>query len=202
MINFTEPYLIQTKISGNRTPKSPFSQQWGMETTRRVSEKNLDRSDTGHVAYGADEFNAALFIEVPVKGLSGDLNLFGTRRLFEVRTNVDLWRFSLVPVEFMLHPTKPNLVKGASADVLQRFQIDTDGIDLSSIVKEKYPNIHSYINQPFLYQQTRKEWGKLVSPASEYVGAALLEEVYEDRSFLVRTQEGNAEGYDIISESK
>lgn len=78
--------------------KNPFSRQTHFETTRRHSEKNSGvSSDSGHVAYSADEFDSVM------------VSLVHVAENLHKRNNVNDWAFSIIPVTALLDPTKNNL---------------------------------------------------------------------------------------------
>lgn len=79
-----------------------------LETTRRNSAKNAGaKSSSGHVAYGADEFDIALFV-VP----SEDFDFFNTSGL----------EIIAIPVEELVDPKHPDiLVRNVPASLMDRY---------------------------------------------------------------------------------
>lgn len=80
-----------------------------LETTRRNSKKNAGaKSQSGHVAYGADEFDAALFV-VP----SDDFDFMNTEG-FEV---------IVIPVQELVNPDHPEiLLKNVPAAIMDKYR--------------------------------------------------------------------------------
>lgn len=93
-----------------------FSNQTHFETTRRHSKKNEgSASDSGHVAYGCDEFDYVMVSLVNVgKGGNNRTN----------RNNVDNWSFSLIPVEALIDKEKECCFGHISSKLLKQYEFD------------------------------------------------------------------------------
>ena len=90
-----------------------FSQQTHFETTRRHSKKNEGTaSDSGHVAYGCDEFDYVMISLVNV----------GKNRTN--RNNVDKWSFSLIPVESLIDKERGCCYGHISSKILDQYKFD------------------------------------------------------------------------------
>lgn len=96
----------QVKYRGGKT--SSNRPKLFLETTRRNSKKNAGaKSKSGHVAYGSDEFDIALFV-VP----SGDFDFLNTSGL----------EIIAIPVIELVDQNHPEiLVKNVSAGVMDRY---------------------------------------------------------------------------------
>lgn len=90
---------------------TPFSQQIGIETTRRNSKKNVNKNHTGHVCYSVDEFDYILVSAVHVKN--------GT----ENRHDINKWWFSLVPVEELIDKIRGCCVTSIKPKILNKYKI-------------------------------------------------------------------------------
>ena len=100
---------VQSKLR-QVTGKTDFSKQTHFETTRRNSKKNKDKatSESGHVAYSADEFDYVMVTLINVKN--------GTER----RNDVNLWSFSIVPISDLVDPNKGCCLTHIPAKVLEK----------------------------------------------------------------------------------
>ena len=77
---------------------SDYSRQYIFETTRRHSKKNKNvAAESGHVAYGCNEFDYVMVSLVNV-GKNGDIRIN--------RNSVDRWSFSLIPIEELINKEK------------------------------------------------------------------------------------------------
>lgn len=93
-----------------------FSQQTHFETTRRHSKKNKGAaSDSGHVAYGCDEFD---YVMVTLINVGKD----GKNR--KNRNNVDMWSFSFIPVEALINKEKECCFENISSKILKQYKFD------------------------------------------------------------------------------
>lgn len=93
-----------------------FSQQIHFETTRRHSKKNEGTaSDSGHVAYGCNEFDYVMVSLVNV-GKDGK-NMIN-------RNNVDKWSFSLIPVETLIDKERGCCFGHISSKILNEYKFD------------------------------------------------------------------------------
>lgn len=89
---------------------TPFSASTYLETTRRHSIQNIDKSKTGHVCYGSNEFDF-LFITL----IHSKIN----------RTDVDMWKFCLIPVAELIDPKNEScLLTSIPAKILQKYSIE------------------------------------------------------------------------------
>ena len=96
--------------------KDDFSHQTHFETTRRHSKKNEGvSSDSGHVAYGCDEFD---YVMVSLVNVGKD----GKYR--ENRNNIDKWSFSLIPVEALINKEKRCCFSNISSKILEQYKFD------------------------------------------------------------------------------
>lgn len=106
---------VQSKLRQVRG-KTDFSQQTHFETTRRHSKKNEGvASDSGHVAYGCDEFD---FVMVSLVNVGKD----GKNRIN--RNNVDKWSFSLIPVEALVDKERGCCFARISSKILNQYKFD------------------------------------------------------------------------------
>lgn len=98
----------QVKYRGGKQGKSGRPKLF-LETTRRNSQKNAGaKSASGHVAYGSDEFDAALFV-VP----SDDFDFLNTEG-FEVIA---------IPVQELVNPDHPDiLLKNVPAVIMDKYR--------------------------------------------------------------------------------
>lgn len=98
----------QVKYRGGKQGKTGRPKLF-LETTRRNSKKNAGaKSASGHVAYGSDEFDAALFV-IP----SDDFDFFNTSG-FEV---------IVIPVKELVNPDHPEiLLKNVPAVVMDKYR--------------------------------------------------------------------------------
>lgn len=96
----------QVKYRGGKQGKRP---KLFLETTRRNSKKNAGaKSQSGHVAYGADEFDAALFV-VP----SDNFDFFNTEGL----------EIIVIPVSELVNPEHPEiLLKNVPAAIMDKYR--------------------------------------------------------------------------------
>lgn len=78
---------IQCKLR-QTNGSTPFSKQIYIETTRRICDKNLDCSQTGHVMYADDEFD---FIMISLVHKELD------------RSNPNNWSFTCIPVSELMN---------------------------------------------------------------------------------------------------
>jgi hypothetical protein len=93
-----------------------FSQLIHFETTRRHSTKNKGpASDSGHIAYGCDEFD---YVMVSLVNVGKD----GKYR--ENRNNIDKWSFSLIPVEALINKEKRCCFNNISSKILEQYKFD------------------------------------------------------------------------------
>ena len=98
----------QVKYRGGKQGKSSRPKLF-LETTRRNSKKNAGaKSQSGHVAYGADEFDAALFV-VPTE--SFDFH------------NTDGLEIIVIPVQELVNPDHPEiLLKNVPAAIMDKYR--------------------------------------------------------------------------------
>lgn len=96
----------QVKYRGGKTPSG--RPKLFLETTRRNSTKNAGaKSQSGHVAYGSDEFDIALFV-VPSK----DFDFLNTSGLDIIA----------IPIKELIDPKHPEiLVKNVPAKLMDRY---------------------------------------------------------------------------------
>lgn len=80
-LHFPTKKRIQIKFRQTKGT-TPYSRQLDIETTRRKSNKNINKSETGHVSYSTDEFDYILFV------ISHNL---------DGRPHFKNWNYSLVP---------------------------------------------------------------------------------------------------------
>jgi hypothetical protein len=95
---------------GNPTKKYPNGRpKLFLETTRRNSEKNAGaKSESGHVAYGADEFDVALFV------IPGDNYNF---------LSTDGLEMLAIPVSELINPKHPEiLLKNVPAAIMDKYR--------------------------------------------------------------------------------
>ena len=93
-----------------------FSQQVHFETTRRHSKKNEGlASDSGHVAYGCNEFDYVMVTLVNV-GKNGDIRTN--------RNNVDKWSFSLIPVDALIDKEKGCCFTHINSKILKQYEFN------------------------------------------------------------------------------
>ena len=93
-----------------------FSQQTHFETTRRHSKKNEGTaSDSGHVAYGCNEFDYVMVTLVNV-GKKGKIRTN--------RNNVDEWSFSLIPVEALIDKERGCCFTQIPSKILNQYKFD------------------------------------------------------------------------------
>ena len=64
--------------------KTDTSQQTGFETTRRNSEKNKNKNQTGHIAYSDDEFDYVM------------ISLINVKNNLDKRNNCNLWTYCMI----------------------------------------------------------------------------------------------------------
>lgn len=106
---------IQSKLRQVRG-KTDFSQQLHFETTRRHSKKNAGASsDSGHVAYGCDEFDYVMVSLVNV-GKHGDNR--------ENRNSIDNWSFTLIPVSELINKEKQCCVTHIPSALLKKYEFN------------------------------------------------------------------------------
>lgn len=108
-------YRLQSKL---RQVKglTDFSQQTHFETTRRHSKKNEGTaSDSGHVAYGCDEFD---YVMVTLINIGKDGNNLTNRN------NVDKWSFSLIPVAALIDEERGCCSSKISSEILKKYEFD------------------------------------------------------------------------------
>lgn len=98
----------QVKYRGGKQGKSGRPKLF-LETTRRNSKKNAGvKSASGHVAYGSDEFDAALFV-IP----GDDFDFFNTAG-FEI---------IVIPVHELINPNHPKiLLKNVPAAIMDKYR--------------------------------------------------------------------------------
>ncbi len=93
-----------------------FSHQIHFETTRRHSKKNKGAaSDSGHVAYGCNEFDYVMVTLVNI-GKNGEIRTN--------RNNVDKWSFSLIPVEALIDKEKSCCLTKIPSKILNKYKFD------------------------------------------------------------------------------
>ena len=106
---------IQSKLRQVKG-KTDFSQQTHFETTRRHSKKNEgSASDSGHVAYGCNEFD---YVMVSLVNVGKD----GKNRTN--RNNVDKWSFSLIPVDALIDKERGCCFTHISSKILEQYKFD------------------------------------------------------------------------------
>lgn len=106
---------IQSKLRQVRGV-TDFSQQVHFETTRRHSKKNKGTaSESGHVAYGCDEFDYVMVSLVNV-GKKGNIRTN--------RNNVDKWSFSLIPIDALINKEKNCCYTHISSILLKKYEFD------------------------------------------------------------------------------
>lgn len=92
---------------------SDFSQQIHFETTRRHTKKNEGTvSESGHVAYGCDEFDYVM------------ISLVNVRKNITNRNNIDKWSFSLIPVEALIDKERECCYSHISSKILNQYKFD------------------------------------------------------------------------------
>ena len=95
--------------------KTDFSQQTHFETTRRHSKKNEGvNSNSGHVAYAADEFDYVM------------VSLINVREGTAKRSNVSSWSFSIIPISALVNQETGCCMTHISAKVLQQYKYVVD----------------------------------------------------------------------------
>ena len=120
---------IQSKLRQVKG-KTDFSQQTHFETTRRNSVKNKGTvSETGHVAYGCNEFDYVMISLVNV-GKNGEIRTN--------RNNINNWSFSLVPVVELINEEKNCCATSISANILEKYKFDPKN---KIEVQQKFPQI-------------------------------------------------------------
>ena len=93
-----------------------FSQQTHFETTRRHSKKNEgNASDSGHVAYGCNEFDYTMVSLVNV-GKNGKIKTN--------RNNIDNWSFSLIPVDAVIDKERGCCFTHIPSEILNKYRFD------------------------------------------------------------------------------
>jgi hypothetical protein len=91
--------------------KDDFSQQTHFETTRRHSKKNEGvSSDSGHVAYSADEFDYVM------------VTLINVRENLEKRNDINLWSFSIIPINELVNTEKGCCLTHIPAKILEKYK--------------------------------------------------------------------------------
>ena len=108
-ISLLESFLrLQVKYRGGTAGKSGRPKLY-LETTRRNSQKNAGaKSASGHVAYGSDEFDAALFV-IP----TSDYDFLNTEGL----------EVLVIPVNELVHPDHPDiLLKNVPASTMDKYR--------------------------------------------------------------------------------
>ena len=91
--------------------KDDFSQQTHFETTRRHSKKNEGvSSDSGHVAYSADEFDYVM------------VTLINVRENLEKRNDINLWSFSIIPINELVNAEKGCCLTHIPAKILEKYK--------------------------------------------------------------------------------
>ena len=94
--------------------KTDFSHQTHFETTRRHSKKNEgSSSESGHVAYGCDEFDYVMISLINV-GKDGSVR--------SNRNTVDKWSFSIIPISELRNEEKNCCVTKISAALLEKYK--------------------------------------------------------------------------------
>jgi hypothetical protein len=98
----------QVKYRGGKQGKSKRPKLF-LETTRRNSQKNAGaKSESGHVAYGSDEFDAALFV-IP----GNDFDFLNTSGL----------EIIVIPVEELVNPKHRDiLLKNVPAAIMDKYR--------------------------------------------------------------------------------
>tara|TARA_B100001094_G_C18132253_1_gene772938 strand:- start:378 stop:1364 length:987 start_codon:yes stop_codon:yes gene_type:complete len=108
-------FRIQSKlrqVNGN----TEFSSQTHFETTRRHSKKNQGAaSESGHVAYGCDEFD---YVMVTL------INVGKNNKKIKNRNDVNNWCFSLIPVNELINKEKNCCESKISAKLLEKYKFD------------------------------------------------------------------------------
>ena len=91
--------------------KDDFSHQTHFETTRRHSKKNEGvSSDSGHVAYSADEFDYVM------------VTLINVRENLEKRNDINLWSFSIIPINELVNTEKGCCLTHIPAKILEKYK--------------------------------------------------------------------------------
>tara|TARA_B100000902_G_C27262505_1_gene891613 strand:+ start:401 stop:1141 length:741 start_codon:yes stop_codon:yes gene_type:complete len=101
---------VQSKLR-QVTGVTHFSQQVGIETTRRNSKKNRNKNHTGHICYSADEFDYVLISAINVK------------EGFKNRNNINTWKFSLVPIKELIDKERGCCVTNIKPFILNKYKI-------------------------------------------------------------------------------
>lgn len=90
-----------------------YSHQTHFETTRRHSIKNEGvESDSGHVAYSADEFDYVM------------VTLINVRSGLERRNNIDLWSFSIIPIQALISKEKGCCLTHIPSKILRKYKYE------------------------------------------------------------------------------
>jgi hypothetical protein len=106
---------IQSKLRQVKG-QTDFSRRVHFETTRRHSKKNEGTaSDSGHVAYGCDEFDYVMVTLVNV-GKNGKNRTN--------RNNVDKWSFSLIPVAALIDKDRGCCFTHIPSKILKQYEFN------------------------------------------------------------------------------
>jgi len=112
---------IQSKLRQVKG-QTDFSRQIHFETTRRHSKKNEGTaSDSGHVAYGCNEFDYVMVTLVNV-GKNGKIRTN--------RNNVDKWSFSLIPVEALIDKDRGCCFTHIPSKILKQYEFNAKILQL------------------------------------------------------------------------
>ena len=106
---------IQCKIRQVKG-KTPYSTSVLFDNTRRPKGKNEgDEGETGHVRYSIDEFDYVL------------VSLIESYKDKSVRTDLNKWNFSFVPISDLVDPNMPGFcLPSIPAKVLEKNKLETD----------------------------------------------------------------------------
>jgi hypothetical protein len=108
---------IQSKLRQVKG-KSDFSHQIHFETTRRHSKKNEgSASESGHVAYGCDEFDYVMISLINVGKTGNDRTK---------RNDVNNWSFSIIPIHELIDKEKNCCLTHIPAKLLEKYQYKID----------------------------------------------------------------------------
>ena len=106
---------IQCKIRQVKG-KTPYSRSVMFDNTRRPKGKNKgDEGETGHVRYSIGEFDYVL------------VSLIESYKDKSVRTDLNKWNFSFVPISDLVDPNMPGFCsKTIPASVLEKNKLESD----------------------------------------------------------------------------
>lgn len=106
-----EYFRVQSKLRQVKG-KTPFSQQINLETTRRHSKKNMERSHTGHICYNIDEFD---FIMISL--------IHDTNNRLDIIQDCNKWSFSFIPKTDLIDNQKKCIVPRIVPKIIEKYRI-------------------------------------------------------------------------------